>query len=96
MLGAERSRHQLESGSCRHERWRQLGIRMNDIHLRKFSTAQRRGDGAPGCGRGWIQARNQETMALGLVEGDTSGTFFLQSQREKQDRNFAPPQAYHF
>lgn len=43
-------------------------MRISDIHSGKFSHSPEKGGWRPAVAGGWIQARNQETMALGLVE----------------------------
>lgn len=59
-------------------------------------TAQRRGM-APGCGRGLIQARNQETMALGLVERGHKWDILSYNHSERRGPELLLlPQAYHF
>lgn len=59
---------------------------MDSQHPRdKFFLAQRRREGA--LLRGQVQASFWERMALGWWKGTEAGTFFLESQLEKEDWN---------
>lgn len=93
MLGAERSDTSWSLGPAATKRWRQLGIRMNDIHLRKFSHSPEKGDGAR-LRPGGLDSRQEtrEAMALGLVEGTQVGhSFYNHSERNRTGTLLPPP-----
>ena len=91
-LGAERSRRQLESGSCRHEALATAGHPDKRHPLGEVLPQPREGGMAPGCGRGLDSGKKpgDDGIRAGGKGTQVGHSFYNHSERSRTG-TFAPP-----